>query len=87
VVSPKNSSNLSMPAKHSDMPVKRVDNYTKDQRMPLDKKSKKSELRRRDISEPNLTPKSQVKAVSKINSLLNLDKKKSQHKDPFKKKS
>jgi hypothetical protein len=45
------------------MPVKRVDNYMKDFSKGGDKKSQKrgEQLRRRDISEPNLTPKAHSK--------------------------
>jgi hypothetical protein len=61
VVSPKSLSQIAH-NKNIDMPVKRIDNYMKDQsKIGGDKKSKKGEVRKREFSEPNLTPKSHMK--------------------------
>jgi hypothetical protein len=93
-VSPKSQAGSN---KHHDMPVKRIDNYTKDLSKGGDKKSQKrgDQLRRRDISEPNLTPKghsridNNSKAMVKNNSQVAFEKKKPAHPTPvcFKKKA
>ena len=59
VVSPKSAQQLV--ARNLDMPVKRVDNYMKEPSRPLEKKSKKQEMRKREFSEPTLTPKGHMK--------------------------
>ena len=67
------------------MPVKRIDNYTKQQKQ--DKKSQKrgDQLKRRQASEPNLTPKghskieNDKKVMVKNNSQIIFEKKKSFH--------
>jgi hypothetical protein len=75
-----------------DMPVKRVDNYTKEV-AKADKKGKKSELRKREASEPTLTPKGHTKienerkVIPKNSSMVNFEKKNSQQPGLFKKKS
>jgi hypothetical protein len=44
------------------MPVKRVDNYMKEQPRAGEKKAaKKQEMRKREFSEPTLTPKGHMK--------------------------
>ena len=67
--------------KYQDMPVKRIDNFTKE--IKNDKKSqKKDQLKRKQVSQPNLTPKghskieNEKKVIAKNNSLL-FEKKKS----------
>lgn len=63
------------------MPVKKVDNYMKEVQK-LDKKVKKGDMRKREFSEPVLTPKGHSKiendhkVIVKNPSNINLDKKK-----------
>jgi hypothetical protein len=66
-VSPKNSSQ-NMQGKNYDMPVKRMDNYVKEAKFAEKegkvgekKGAKKGELKRREVSEPTLTPKGHAK--------------------------
>ena len=92
-VSPKNG--IGYNGKYYQMPVKRIDNYTKEAKG--DKKSHRrgDHLRKRDASEPNLTPKGHSKienykkVMVKNNSQLMFQKKKSTNAKnaDFKKKS
>ena len=82
IVSPK--SQLSNHSKHHDMPVKRIDNYTKQLSRGEKKTHKRGEnLRRREASQPNLTPKghakidSERKVITKNSSQNLFEKKKS----------
>ena len=56
VISPK-----SQMAKHHDMPVKRVDNYMNFSKGEKKSQKKGDQLKRRDVSEPILTPKNHMK--------------------------
>ncbi len=60
------------------MPLKKNDNYVKEQaKIPNDRRTKKGELKKREISEPNLTPKNHTKiendrkVIVKNNSVFN----------------
>ncbi len=69
------------------MPVKRVDNYMKEASKMLDKKSKKGDMRKREFSEPILTPKghakfdNEQKPIVKNSSIVNFDKKKGRERE------
>lgn len=69
------------------MPVKRVDNYMKEAPKMLDKKVKKGDMRKRQFSEPILTPKGHTKienehkVIVKNSSIVNLDKKKGRERE------
>ena len=47
--------------KNHDFPVKRIDNYTKESKMQKKSQKRGDQLRRREASEPNLTPKGHSK--------------------------
>ena len=69
------------------MPVKRVDNYMKEAPKMFDKKAKKGDMRKREFSEPILTPKghskieNEHKVMVKNFSIVNLDKKKGRERE------
>jgi hypothetical protein len=69
------------------MPVKKVDNYMKEGAKMLDKKAKKGDIRKREFSEPVLTPKGHTriendhKVIVKNSSIMNLDKKKGRERE------